>query len=1426
MNVRFFGGRKEEYVSIPKHNPIGLYFCADTRELFLGDRLLSDGLRVVSTFADLPSISEHKAAEGIIYFVEETKNGYVLPRGCSEWLQVIYAPTTDDGTEVDLSNYYTRAEVDEAILEAIANIKIEVDLTDYATKEEVTAVEAKIPSLEGYVKAEDVTAEIKAAINEIEIPEVPTKVSELVNDKGYITLNEVPKVELGEYAKKEDLAKFITEVPAEYITESELEAKGYLTEHQSLEGYAKLADLPSVDGLASESYVDAKVAAIKIPEVPTKVSELENDAGYITAKDIPETDLSNYYDKTETENLIAEAVESIEHPTVDLSDYTTKDYVVATTHQNKYEVLPIEGMFVQYRDGEIRLNTQRVTPVHQNVGTTGNPNMYYATFRAFAPEGATQCREGLNGNIDTEYSVLATDKYGRKYTTIWAAIASYNGTSWSLFGANSNLDKYLGFYYHFEWYNEDTLIGTDKVRVILTNDTCHDDLVPDAVARRIDDKIKAIDIPKTDLTGYATEEFVADEIAKINIPEVSDFITMSDVEAKNYLTEHQDISHLAEKDHVHTEYATKVHEHEQYLTEHQDLSEYAKKSDIPTDYLKEIPSEYITETELNEAIAGIEQSTIDLSEYAKKSEIPSLDGLATEKYVNTAIGGIEIPEAEIYKVDFNAPDYAKAVEAYNNGKVLVLTNAAPDVNSYAIMNYVSEKYITFTKFLTSRSEAYGSFNTYYLSPANIWETSKEVKLNKVEANAEGEVNSELINIRIGKEIYSLPSTNGLASTEYVDKAIGALEIPEVPTNVSEFTNDAGYLTQHQDISHLATKEEIPDVSGFITEIPEDYVTEAELTAKGYLTEHQDLSDYALKTDIPTDYLKAIPAEYITETELAEELAKIEHPSVDLTGYATEQFVSEAIAEIKIPDVSDFVTMSDVEAKGYITEIPTKYITESELAAKGFITDISGKADAEHKHTLSDIEDYSAPDLSDYAKKTDIPDVSDFIKEVPAEYITEAELAARGYISDISGKADINHDHNDLYDAKGAAQAVRDELLNGAGEAYDTLKELGSLIDDNKEALDALETIATGKADKEHIHSEYLTKQALDDYAKKTEIPDVTGFIKEIPAEYITETELEAKGFITEHQDLSDYAKLTDIPTDYLKEVPSEYVTEAELADKGYLTEHQSLEAYAKKDELFSKSYHDLTDKPEIPNIEGLATEEFVRTEIAQIDIPTVDTANLVTTETLANALVVKANEVPFTSAKFITKPFGNFEYGENIKDLSVAEIFAKLLGLEDTDPNAQGLVATIIHNQTPMYQITDNDEMVEIPWTGVIQYSSAEAATIKDGQTGFYKVVNESGEIIEAGYQHYSTAKDPWYIVALPEVLAVAENGNVLLQTWNPAENKWDKAVYVLTADYEEIVSAYDEAGIKPPVAPEGYRLWADLSESDPGTLYRFIIKE
>lgn len=59
----------------------------------------------------------------------------------------------------------------------------------------------------------------------------------------------------------------------------------------------------------------------------------------------------------------------------------------------------------------------------------------------------------------------------------------------------------------------------------------------------------------------------------------------------------------------------------------------------------------------------------------------------------------------------------------------------------------------------------------------------------------------------------------------------------------------------------------------------------------------------------------------------------------------------------------------------------------------------------------------------------------------------------------------------------AKQAVKNDLLGGAGTAYDTLKELSDLIETNKTAIDALKTIAAG-------HVKYDGAQELTNEQKK------------------------------------------------------------------------------------------------------------------------------------------------------------------------------------------------------------------------------------------------------------------------------------------------------------------------------------------------------
>ena len=115
---------------------------------------------------------------------------------------------------------------------------------------------------------------------------------------------------------------------------------------------------------------------------------------------------------------------------------------------------------------------------------------------------------------------------------------------------------------------------------------------------------------------------------------------------------------------------------------------------------------------------------------------------------------------------------------------------------------------------------------------------------------------------------------------------------------------------------------------------------------------------------------------------------------------------------------------------------------------------------------------------------------------------------------------------------------------------------------------------------------------LDDYYTKAESDEryqpVGEYLTTIPEEYITEGELDSKGYLTEHQplktingeslvgpgnitiegggsvDLTNYYTKAESDGrfqpvgEYLTSIPEEYVTDNELNSKGYLTEHQPL----------------------------------------------------------------------------------------------------------------------------------------------------------------------------------------------------------------------------------------------------------------------------
>lgn len=547
---------------------------------------------------------------------------------------------------------------------------------------------------------------------------------------------------------------------------------------------------------------------------------------------------------------------------------------------------------------------------------------------------------------------------------------------------------------------------------------------------------------------------------------------------------------------------------------------------------------------------------------------------------------------------------------------------------------------------------------------------------------------------------------GLATETFVKNAIAEAELNEKDVDLD------GYATK-DDLKIVEDK--IPSVDGFLKEsdiVGLGYATQQWVTERNYLTEHQDISGKADKS-------------YVDDTLLG--YAKKD----DLGEYATKTYVNDEVAKIKVPtNVSEltndalYITLQDVEDNGYLKEIPSTYVTESELNDRGFITNVDDKADVNHTHTLQDITDYVATDLTGYATES-------FVNEM----IAKAEL----------GDKDITLDD------------------------YYTKEQVDALIPDTsnlatKDELPSVDGFATteyvdGKFDE--VKTPVNVSELYNDagYITASDIPDTSSFI--------TMKDVEDKGYLTEHQPLDDYAKKVDIPTDYLTANDIEG-----KADKGH-----------------THSYNELEDKPTIPSVEGLATEQYVDEAISQLDIPTVDTSNLVTIDALTVALGEKANDIVFTDDYRVTTPVGSFEQDETVQGMTLSSIFTKLLGLviyippvidDDIPVGTPESAKTIITDSIPTYMLGEDNTPVENTYT-YVSMTLSEAKSDNQTDSFFYQIIDEStNEAIETGYQIATMPQENnWMTVYIPNIVKQfhvevfdAAAGDWAVPNWKFVENK------------------------------------------------------
>lgn len=198
--------------------------------------------------------------------------------------------------------------------------------------------------------------------------------------------------------------------------------------------------------------------------------------------------VEDYHDFMHHTHKISDLVNDIEVGTYD--DTQLREYIGILTervfnleNKEKFKITNVPaGTIIDYRENEIRVMCPENAEWElQNVGETGNANMYHMAFKAYAPEGAVSFKEGDRGIIIDKMftfddAFAGTDEYGRNYSICWLALASYDQASntWSYFGKNSSTKKYIGWDYVVEWYDANgNIIATDSIRIGLSNKDCH-----------------------------------------------------------------------------------------------------------------------------------------------------------------------------------------------------------------------------------------------------------------------------------------------------------------------------------------------------------------------------------------------------------------------------------------------------------------------------------------------------------------------------------------------------------------------------------------------------------------------------------------------------------------------------------------------------------------------------------------------------------------------------------------------------------------------------------------------------------------------------------------------------------------------------------------------------------------------------------------
>ena len=274
-----------------------------------------------------------------------------------------------------------------------------------------------------------------------------------------------------------------------------------------------------------------------------------------------------------------------------------------------------------------------------------------------------------------------------------------------------------------------------------------------------------------------------------------------------------------------------------------------------------------------------------------------------------------------------------------------------------------------------------------------------------------------------ERIESLES-KAITNGAYNDKPL-LDKIHEVQESLKGFiTQSSRYLTEHQSLAHLVTKDELARM-GYINahQSLEHLVTKEELENKHYLT-NQDISNLATNSKVEAVESRVQTLENKPPVDLSNLATKQELEAVrgsqltaDNHNFATKEELEAVRNSQSKVDTSNLVTKQELENKHYLTSVPeidtSHLVTKEELESKHYIQDVSNlatnaKVDAVEARVQT-IENKPAVDLSLFVTKQEL-EAKQYLKDhQPLDgYVKKSELPTPVDTSTLVSKQELTN----------------------------------------------------------------------------------------------------------------------------------------------------------------------------------------------------------------------------------------------------------------------------------------------------------------------------------------------------------------------------------------------------------------------------------